>query len=58
MRHDSNPLNCALVCILGDSTISVLITKARLINSSAILSDNSNYILVCYDNLFVLSVNF
>nr|DAX50422.1 MAG TPA: hypothetical protein [Caudoviricetes sp.] len=47
IRHDSNPLNCALVCILGDSTISVLITKARLINSSAILSDNSNYISVC-----------
>nr|DAV74085.1 MAG TPA: hypothetical protein [Bacteriophage sp.] len=47
MCHDSNPLNCALVYILGDSTISVLITKARLINSSAILSDNSNSISVC-----------
>nr|DAR96998.1 MAG TPA: hypothetical protein [Caudoviricetes sp.] len=42
VRHDSSPFNSSLVYILGDSTTSVDMIKAKLTNSSAIESDNSN----------------
>nr|DAD56259.1 MAG TPA: hypothetical protein [Caudoviricetes sp.] len=44
MCHDSSGLVLALVVSLLDSTISVDIMIAKLINSSAILSDNSNLV--------------